>query len=219
MYEPVLVDEKSDLYNVYEVHENYRILAMAVNVPLQVAEEICHILNNFEPVILKTCPICDQSVTINEYISDYLYSINCECCGLKTRRFRSKQNLIKYWNATKSEQAMRYLQMDYESMFDREKRIMSTYMTLEEYTATLKVGDEVTIKYYSITGEKEIKEKILKITKSGTIYLRSTNCKDALRFRKNGHWINNFGYQGFITSKYSLKNPYQKPFDFTQVKV
>lgn len=44
---------------------------------------------------------------------------------------------------------------------------MSTYMTLEEYTATLKVGDEVTIKYYSITGEKEIKEKILKITKSG----------------------------------------------------
>lgn len=75
MYEPVLVDEKSDLYNVYEVHENYRILAMAVNVPLQVAEEICHILNNFEPVILKTCPICDQSVTINEYISDYLYSI------------------------------------------------------------------------------------------------------------------------------------------------
>lgn len=92
---------------------------------------------------------------------------------------------------------------------------MSTYMTLEEYTATLKVGDEVTIKYYSITGEKEIKEKILKITKSGTIYLRSTNCKDALRFRKNGHWINNFGYQGFITSEYSLKNPYQKPFDST----
>ena len=27
---------------------------------------------------------------------------------------------------------------------------MSTYMTLEEYTATLKVGDEVTIKYYSM---------------------------------------------------------------------
>lgn len=107
MYEPVLTDEKLDLYNVYEVHKNYRILAMAVNVPLQVAEEICHILNNFEPVILKTCPICDQSVTINEYISDYLYSINCECCG----------------------------------------------------------------------------------------------------------------YQGFITSEYSLKNPYQKPFDFTQVKV
>ena len=39
---------------------------------------------------------------------------------------------------------------------------MATYMTLEEYAATLKVGDEVTIKYYSITGEKEIKEKILK---------------------------------------------------------
>lgn len=121
MYEPVLTDEKLDLYNVYEIHENYRILAMAVNVPLQVAEEICHILNNFEPVILKTCPICDQSVTINEYISDYLYSINCECCGLKTRRFRSKQNLIKYWNATKSEQAMCYLQEDYETMFDREQ--------------------------------------------------------------------------------------------------
>ena len=53
---------------------------------------------------------------------------------------------------------------------------MSTYMTLEEYASTLKVGDEVTIKYYSIPGEKEIKEKILKITKSGTIYLRSKNC-------------------------------------------
>lgn len=96
---------------------------------------------------------------------------------------------------------------------------MSAYMTLEEYAAMLKVGDEVTIKYYSITGEKEIKEKILKITKSGTIYLRSTNCKDALRFRKNGQWINNFGYQRFITYEYSLKNPYEKPFDFTQVKV
>lgn len=96
---------------------------------------------------------------------------------------------------------------------------MSTYMTLEEYAATFKVGDEVTIKYYSITGEKEIKEKILKITKSGTIYLRSKNCEDAIRFRKNGRWINNFGYQGFIISEYSLKNPYQKPFDFTRVKV
>lgn len=92
-------------------------------------------------------------------------------------------------------------------------------MTLEEYAAILKVGDEVTIKYYSIAGEKEIKEKILKITKSGTIYLRSKNCKDALRFRKNGLWISNFGYQGFITYEYSLKNPYEKPFDFTQVKV
>lgn len=93
---------------------------------------------------------------------------------------------------------------------------MSTYMTLEEYASTLKVGDEVTVEYYSITGEKE---KILKITKSRTIYLRSTNCKDALRFRKNGQWINNFGYQGFITYEYSLKNPYEKPFDFTRVKV
>jgi hypothetical protein len=43
MYEPVLVDEKLDLYNVYEVHENYRILVMSVNVPLQEAEEICRI--------------------------------------------------------------------------------------------------------------------------------------------------------------------------------
>lgn len=56
MYEPVLVDKELDLYNVYEIHENYRILAMSVNVPLQVAEEICHILNNFEPVILKNLP-------------------------------------------------------------------------------------------------------------------------------------------------------------------
>lgn len=47
---------------------------------------------------------------------------------------------------------------------------MSVYMTLEEYAATLKVGDEVTIKYYSITGEKEIKEKILKITNNFVCY-------------------------------------------------
>lgn len=96
---------------------------------------------------------------------------------------------------------------------------MSTYMTLEEYVATLKIGDTVVITYHSMAGDRDIKEKILKITKSGTIYLRSTNCKDVIRFRKNGQWINNFGYQGFITSEYSLKNPYQKPFDFTQVKV
>lgn len=121
MYEPVLTDEKLDLYNVYEVHENYRILVMSVNVPLQEAEEICHILNEFEIKSLQPCPICDQSVTINEYISDCLYSINCECCGLKTRRFRSKQNLIKYWNAKTCEEVMRYLQEDYETMFDREK--------------------------------------------------------------------------------------------------
>lgn len=88
---------------------------------------------------------------------------------------------------------------------------MSTYMTLEEYTSTLKVGDEVTIKYYSMTGEKEIKEKILKITKNGIIYLRSTDCKNAIRFRKNG--------QCGLISGHSLKNPYEKPFDFTRVKV
>ena len=91
-------------------------------------------------------------------------------------------------------------------------------MTLEEYAATLKVGDEVTVEYCSISGSRQTKEKILKITKSGTIYLRSKNCKDALRFRKNGHWINNFGYQGFITSEYSLKNPYREPVNLTRVR-
>ena len=96
---------------------------------------------------------------------------------------------------------------------------MSTYMTLEKYAAMLKVGDEVTIEYCSLSGIRQIKEKILKITKSGTIYLRSKNCGDAIRFRKNGRWINNFGYQGFIIGEYSLKNPYKNPFDFTRVKV
>lgn len=71
---------------------------------------------------------------------------------------------------------------------------MSTYMTLEKYAATLKVGDEVTIEYHSMAGDRQTIEKILKITKSGTIYLRSTNCKDAIRFRKNGQWLDNFGY-------------------------
>lgn len=95
----------------------------------------------------------------------------------------------------------------------------SKYMTLEEYASTLKVGDEVTVEYYSISGNRQTKEKILKITKSGTIYLRSKNCKNAIRFRKNGQWLDNFGYQGGLISGYSLKNPYQKPFDFTRVKV
>lgn len=95
----------------------------------------------------------------------------------------------------------------------------SKYMTLEKYAATLKVGDEVTVEYYSISGDRATKEKILKITKSGTIYVRSTDCKDAIRFRKNGQWINNFGYQGGLISGYSLKNPYKNPFDFTRVKI
>lgn len=51
----------------------------------------------------------------------------------------------------------------------------SKYMTLEKYAATLKVGDEVTIEYHSMAGDRQTIEKILKITKSGTIYLRSTN--------------------------------------------
>lgn len=47
-------------------------------------------------------------------------------------------------------------------------KVESKYMTLEEYAATLKVGDEVTIEYYSISGERQTKEKILKITKTRT---------------------------------------------------
>lgn len=68
MYEPVLVDEKLDLYNVYEVHENYRILVMSVNVPLQVAEEICVLLNEFEIKSLQPCPKCGyQRFITSEY--------------------------------------------------------------------------------------------------------------------------------------------------------
>lgn len=40
----------------------------------------------------------------------------------------------------------------------------SKYMTLEEYASTLKVGNEVTVGYYSISGNRQTKEKILKIT-------------------------------------------------------
>lgn len=101
----------------------------------------------------------------------------------------------------------------------RGAKMESKYMTLEKYAATLKVGDEVTIEYHSMAGDRQTIEKILKITKSGTIYLRSTNCKDAIRFRKNGQWLDNFGYQGGLISGYSLKNPYKNPCDFTRVKI
>ena len=94
MYEPVLTDEKLDLYNVYEVHENYRILAMSVNVPLQVAEEICHILNEFEIKSLQPCPKCGHQPIIRE----------------------NARNNVKTCEETKC-----YLQMHYESMFDMEK--------------------------------------------------------------------------------------------------
>ena len=98
-------------------------------------------------------------------------------------------------------------------------KMESKYMTLEKYAATLKVGDEVTIEYHSMAGDRQTIEKILKITKGGTIYLRSTNCRDAIRFRKNGQWLDNFGYQGGLISGYSLKNPYKNPFDFTRVEI
>lgn len=84
-------------------------------------------------------------------------------------------------------------------------------------------------KYPIISTEKFLKWADKDITDSlppnewekynGTIYLRSTNCKDAIRFRKNGQWLDNFGYQGGLISRYSLKNPYKNPFDFTRVKI
>lgn len=112
MYEPVLVDEKLDLYNIYEVHENYRILAMAVNVPLQVAEEICHILNEFEIKSLQPCPKCGHQPIIRENAMINRYSTVCRVCGLRTGLFKYKQNLIGYWNATTHEDALNYLQKD-----------------------------------------------------------------------------------------------------------
>lgn len=120
MYEPVLVDEKLDLYNVYEVHENYKILAMSVNVPLQVAEEICHILNEFEIKSLQPCLKCGHQPIIRE-LPNGGYNIVCRVCDLTTGLFNHKQNLINYWNAKTCEEAVRYLQEDYETMFDREK--------------------------------------------------------------------------------------------------
>ena len=111
MYEPVLVDKELDLYNVYEVHENYRILAMAVNVPLQVAEEICHILNEFEIKSLQPCPKCGHQPIIRE-LPNGGYKIVCRVCDLTTGLFKYKQNLIGYCNATTHEDALNYLQKD-----------------------------------------------------------------------------------------------------------
>ena len=112
MYEPVLTDEKLDLYNVYEVHNTYRILAMAVNVPLQVAKEICHILNEFEIKSLQPCPKCGHQPIIRE-LPNGGYKIVCRVCDLTTGLFNNKQNLINYWNTAICEEAVRYLQMKY----------------------------------------------------------------------------------------------------------
>ena len=117
MYEPVLVDKELDLYNVYEVHKNYRILVMSVNVPLQEAEEICRI---FEIKSLQPCPKCGYQPIIRE-LPNGGYKIVCRVCDLTTGLFNHKQNLINYWNTAICEEAVRYLQMDYESIFDREK--------------------------------------------------------------------------------------------------
>lgn len=38
----------------------------------------------------------------------------------------------------------------------------SKYMTLEKYAATLKVGDEVTIEYHSMAGDRQTIEKNFK---------------------------------------------------------
>lgn len=116
MYEPVLVDEKLDLYNVYEVHKTHRILAMAVNVPLQVAKEICNILNEFEIKSLQPCPKCGYQPIIRENAMNTRYSIVCRACGLTTGLFKYKRNLIGYWNTPICEEAMRYLQEDCESL-------------------------------------------------------------------------------------------------------
>lgn len=112
MYEPVLVDEKLDLYNVYEIHENYIILAMSVKVSLQEAEEICHILNEFEIKSLQPCPKCGHQPIIHENAMNTRCSIVCRVCGLTTGLFKYKQNLIGYWNATTHEDALNYLQKD-----------------------------------------------------------------------------------------------------------
>lgn len=120
MYEPVLVDEKLDLYNVYEIHENYRILAMAVNVPLQIAEEICHILNEFEIKSLQPCPKCGYQPIIRE-LPNGGYKIVCRVCDLTTGLFNHKQNLINYWNATTHENALNYLQKDCEDVIKEQE--------------------------------------------------------------------------------------------------
>lgn len=112
MYEPVLVDKELDLYNVSEVHDTYRILAMAVNVSLQVAEEICHILNEFQIKTLQPCPKCGHPVIIRENVMGGVCYIVCRNCGLLTTDFKYKQNLIGYWNATTHEDALNYLQKD-----------------------------------------------------------------------------------------------------------
>lgn len=112
MYEPVLVDKELDLYNVYEVHDTYRILAMSVKISLQVAEEICHILNEFEIKALQPCPKCGHQPVIHENAMNTRRSIVCRACGLTTGLFKYKQNLIGYWNATTHEDALNYLQKD-----------------------------------------------------------------------------------------------------------
>ena len=45
---------------------------------------------------LQECPLCGYKVDIKP-VNDSFY-IECKKCGIHTRYFYSKDNLIKYWN-------------------------------------------------------------------------------------------------------------------------
>lgn len=77
-------------------------------------------VNEFEIKSLQPCPKCGYQPIIRE-LPNGGYKIVCRVCDLTTGLFNHKQNLINYWNAKTCEEAVRYLQEDYETMFDREK--------------------------------------------------------------------------------------------------
>ena len=117
----VCTDEKHSRRFPFSIEcKNYQEIKDVSDHQLRRVENLTEILNEFEIKSLQPCPKCGHQPIIRE-LPNGGYKIVCRVCDLTTGLFNHKQNLINYWNTAICEEAVRYLQMDYESMFDREK--------------------------------------------------------------------------------------------------
>ena len=84
---------------------------------------------------------------------------------------------------------------------------MSTYMTLEEYASTLKVGDEVTIVYYSIWGKLGIIASNMKedLDAGSAMFINVETTNGLLQFVAYNEHNGYYGHEVKLVSKYDDK--------------